>query len=128
MNQVEYGPLEETGMMSAGLDYYKATMSQVHYEEHPELEVTFTFKNRGEQRIEDYVNLDSLQQRFDSIRERGWQESELEFFASLKDSKNERVFSDDYLDYLRVNPLPEVQLATMKKKMMSQLKPQVLQL
>lgn len=108
MNSVEYGPLVEAGSISAGLDYYKPTMSQLDYEQHPDVEVTFTFKNRGQQRIEDYVSVNALQERLDIIRERGWQEEEIDYFASLLSSDGDRVFSDDTLGYLKSNQLPPV--------------------
>lgn len=83
-NQVPFGPLPEAGSLSAGLDYYKPTMSQVWYEQEPDAELTFTFKNRGEQRLADYVNPADLQSRFDRLRERGFTENELDYFSSLK--------------------------------------------
>ncbi len=98
-------------MLTKGLDYYKPTMSQHHFEHHPDVEVTFTFKNRGEQRLADYIDSDVLQARFDALRDKSWTDDELSYFASLKRSNDTPVFSKDYLDYLGSSLLPEVQVA-----------------
>ncbi len=108
MQTIEYGPYREDSMITAGLDYYKPTMSQLQYEKVPDIEGTFTLKNRGEQRLEDYINPQELQTRLNSIRERNWQQDEIEYFASLVDTEGNRVFADPYLDYLQANKLPPV--------------------
>lgn len=95
-------------LITMGLDYYKPTMSQLAYEQEPDTEVTFTFKNRGEQRLADYVGADELQARFDRIQERGWTNLELNFLASIHNNEGTRVFNDTYLDYLRESELPRV--------------------
>ncbi len=41
--------------LSQGLDYYKATMSQLEYEKHPEADVTFTLHNRGDHLLSEFV-------------------------------------------------------------------------
>lgn len=95
-------------LITMGLDYYKPTMSQLAYEQEPNAEVTFTFKNRGEQRLADYIDAQELQARFDRMQERGWTELELDYLASLHNNDGERVFNDDYLDYLSQSELPKV--------------------
>lgn len=110
MNGLENEPLRERDLLSAGLDYYKPTMSQVLYERERDAEVTFTFQNRGEQRIADYVTVDDLQARFDYLANQGWQDEELVYLSTLKDSDGERVFADDFLDYLRAEDLPPVEV------------------
>jgi nicotinate phosphoribosyltransferase len=110
-SDVMIGPLQEAGYLSAGLDYYKPTMSQVAYEQEPDAEVTFTFKNRGEQRLLDYIDPESLTRRFSDIRSRGWHPAELDYLASLHDSKGATVFSLDYLQYLQETPLPPVTIS-----------------
>lgn len=105
---VEHGPLLEQGMVTAGLDYYKQTMGQLAYEKEPDAEVTFTFKNRGDQRILDHVSVGSLQARFDYIRQVGFQEREITHLAQQYNSNGERVFSDNYLTYLQNGIFPEV--------------------
>ncbi|MDB5184990.1 MAG: nicotinate phosphoribosyltransferase, nicotinate phosphoribosyltransferase [Candidatus Saccharibacteria bacterium] len=104
--QIVYGPLEEAGTITTGLDYYKPTMSQLAYEQQPDAQVSFTFKNRGEQRLMDCINFSDLQDRLDAIQARGWQESELGYLGGLQNSAGEAVFAPDYLDYLRTHELP----------------------
>lgn len=115
--QIMQGPLLESGLLSAGLDYYKPTMSQLAHNMEPDAEVTFTFKNRStEQRLLDYVDPEALAQRFQTIRERGWQTSEIKYFSSLMDSNGLPMFSDRYLEYLVDNPLPPVEITYDEEK------------
>lgn len=104
------GPLIEETMLSAHLDYYKPTMSQVQHEKYPDEIVTFTFHNRGTQRIADHVSPQELQERFDQIREQGWSERELAYLADIRKSTGERMFSDDFISYLATHELPEVRV------------------
>ncbi len=106
--QVEYGPLQEAIGLSGGLDQYKLTMSQFQYENEPDADVTFTFKNRGEQRLADYIDPTSLQERFDVMRMVGWSEQELAYFRSIKTPSGEPLLTDEYVDYLQNNELPEI--------------------
>lgn len=94
--------------ITAGLDYYKPTMSQLAYEQERDAEVTFTFHNRGEQRLADYIAPEDLQQRFDALQAKGWDISELGYLASRHDNEGKRVFSDEYLNYLAESDLPPV--------------------
>ncbi len=103
-----YGPELGETLVTAGLDYYKPTMSQLAHNVEPDAEVTFTFKNRGEQRLADFVTDQALTERFESIRARGFQESELQYLAGVTNNDGERVFNDIYLEYLRTHELPEV--------------------
>lgn len=110
MERLTQGPMIEETMLTAGMDYYKPTMSQLQFEKHADKEVTFTFKNRGEQRIADYVDANELQAQLDFIRERGWAAEELDYLATLCRPDGERVFTDAYLNYLADNELPEVRV------------------
>ena len=103
---VAYGPLLEAGKLSAGIDYYKPTMSQLAHEDEPFAEVTFTFHNRGEQRLLDYIDPTRLQQRFIELQDTGWSHDELDYLKSLETTTQERVFTDDFIEYLRTTPLP----------------------
>jgi nicotinate phosphoribosyltransferase len=110
MERVAEGPLLEAGLLSAGLDYYKPTMSQLAHEQEPDAEVTFTLKNRGVQRLLDYVDPNDLAQRFADIRGRGWQASELDYLGGLRNIRDQTVFKTEYITYLQDNPLPPVEL------------------
>lgn len=104
---IEYGPLQGEGTLSSGLDFYKPTMSQVAFEEHKDAEVTFTFKNRGKNKLTQYVDTEELQNRLD-IRQAGFNPEEIAYLGSLTHQNGETIFSEEYLDYLTDNPLPKV--------------------
>ncbi len=109
-SQIPYGPRLESGTISAGLDYYKPTMSQLAYEREPDAEVTFTFHNRGTERLLDYINPSSLQQRFDNLRTCGWTRQELNYLSSIQTSDRRAVFTDAYLAYLQSHNLPAIRV------------------
>lgn len=102
---------EKAPYLSKGLDYYKATMSQVEFEKHPEAQVTFTLKNRGENLLTEHVDPEELQIHLDAFRE-GWQPDEIAYLASLQNQDGAAQFSQNYLDYLANNTLPRVTIET----------------
>jgi nicotinic acid phosphoribosyltransferase len=87
---------ETDTLLTAGLDYYKPTMSQLAYEQEPDTQVTFTLHNRGNQRFADYLETDQLQERFDEIQARGWTRQETESLGSLVLNGGQRAFSQGY--------------------------------
>ena len=91
--------------LSKGLDYYKATMGQVEFLEHPDTEVTFELKNRAATSLSEFVDPTELQARLDTLRS-GWQPEELAYLASLQNQDGTAQFTPDYLDFLADNPLP----------------------
>lgn len=107
---LETEPLHEATRLTAGFDFYKPTMSQLAYELEPDAEVAFTFKNRGDQRLLDYVDPVSLQARFDQLRSTGFQADELEHLAGLTDMSGRHLFTPGYLDYLNNGVLPAVEI------------------
>lgn len=104
----EQGPLLEQSMLTAGLDYYKPTMSQFAHEHEPNAEATFTFRNRGEQRLADYVDQEALQARLDNLMQNGFNAGELYYFASLKTPEGFPMFSTDYMQHIAEARLPKV--------------------
>ncbi|HTE57763.1 MAG TPA: nicotinate phosphoribosyltransferase [Verrucomicrobiae bacterium] len=104
---ITYGPELERSYITSGLDYYKPTMSQLAHEIEPDAEVTFTLKNRGEQRLVEYIEPEQLQARLDTIQGRGFNQTELDYMASLHDSQGVRVFADSFLQHIADTPLPE---------------------
>jgi nicotinate phosphoribosyltransferase len=96
--------------LSHGLDYYKPTMSQLAYVQEPDAEVTFTFHNRGSQRLMDYVRPEELQERFDEVRRIGWTAPELKYLGGIVINGGDRAFSPQYLEYLATHSLPEVEV------------------
>ncbi len=91
--------------LSQGLDYYKATMGQLEFQKHPDIEVTFGLKNRADSLLSEYVSPDELRQHLDQLQH-GWQPDELAYLASLQNQDGTAQFSEDYLDFLADNPLP----------------------
>lgn len=96
--------------LSQGLDYYKATMGQLEYEQHPDTEVTFALKNRAsDQPLSRYVTPDQLSARLECLRS-GWQPEEIAYLAGLQNQDGTAQFSENYLDFLADNQLPEVRV------------------
>lgn len=108
MKNIEYGPLVEQNMLTAGLDYYKPTMSQLAYEKERDTEVTFTFKNRGSQRLLDYIDPRVLQERLDLLQEQGFTSDEQKFLQGQTAANGNQFFSAPYLGYIGRNKLPAV--------------------
>ncbi len=102
--------------ISEDLDYYKATMSQFFYRHDPDTQVTFTFHNRGQQRILDYVDPSRLQEHFDAVQTQGWTVPELQRLGQITINGGQRAFSDEYLGYLREAELPPVEITYDEKK------------
>lgn len=99
--------------LSAGLDYYKLTMGDVIYEQHPDAEVTFTLRNRNHtQPLSEYISVSELQKRLDTIRENGFSSEEIAYFAGLKAQNGEARFTPEYLDHLSTIELPPVNIST----------------
>lgn len=94
-------------LISQGLDYYKATMSQVEHRFHPETEVTFELKNRGSNKLSEYVTREELNERLETLRG-GWSPEEIAYLASLQNQDGNEQFTEFYLDYLAENQLPKV--------------------
>jgi len=87
--------------LSDGLDFYKLTMGQVALERFPTTEVTFTMKNRaGEFPLSQYVNIEALNQRFETIIEKGFTPEEIAYFAGLQAQDGTARFDEPYLTFL----------------------------
>lgn len=95
--------------ISAGLDYYKPTMSHVEFLKYPEAEVTFTLINRGANRLADYVDADELRERLGRFVT-GWQDFEIDFLSTHERRDGGALFRPEYLSYLRDSDLPPVDI------------------
>lgn len=100
--------------LSKGLDYYKATMGQVEFLEHPDAEVTFELKNRAATPLSEFVNPAQLQARLEELQD-GWQPDEIAYLASLQNQDGTAQFTPEYLDFLTDNPLPPVDISLDKR-------------
>jgi nicotinate phosphoribosyltransferase len=96
--------------LSAGLDYYKLTMSQLQYQRFPQAEVTFALINRSAVRLATYVDVASLQAQLDAVRAQGFTAAECAYMASLRRSDGRPVFAPTYLAMLATARLPAVQV------------------
>jgi nicotinate phosphoribosyltransferase len=112
MEAIQYGPYEQ--QLSDGLDFYKATMSQLAYEKQPDAKVTFFLKNRGDQNLGEFADPEILQVRLNTIAEKGFSREELEFLGTINNN-TEPMFSKDYLDYLADSPLPKVEVGVQQE-------------
>lgn len=104
-SKVSVGPEVGESMLSGALDYYKPTMSQVEHLKHPGAEVTFTFKNRGEQDLLEYLDINELRQRLDRFKN-GWSQDEVDFLRTHERRGGGQLFSDDFLRHLQSSDLP----------------------
>ncbi|MCA9348742.1 nicotinate phosphoribosyltransferase [Candidatus Saccharibacteria bacterium] len=97
--------------ISQGLDYYKPTMSQLAYIKHPDAEVTFELKNRGANRLLDYVPITDLAARL-AIYQSGFTQAEVDFLATHERRDGQPLFRPGFLEYLLANDLPPVDIHT----------------
>lgn len=105
---IQHGP--EQLKLSNGIDFYKPTMSQVEFLNHPAEQVVFTFKNRGEEKLTKFVDTKALQARLDAYQ-KGFSEGEIDYLGTRLGLNDEPLFSAEYLDYLRGRELPPVEVA-----------------
>jgi nicotinate phosphoribosyltransferase len=96
--------------LSAGLDYYKFTMSQLQYEQMPDVQVTFGLINRSDVRLADMIDIDALRHDLDAVRQRGFGADELAYLAGLRTSQGMPVFAPTYLSWLAQAQLPAVNI------------------
>jgi nicotinate phosphoribosyltransferase len=109
MNKVEIGPQLLETRLSAGLDYYKPTMAQVELERFPNDQVTFTLKNRGQNKLSKYVDPKDLSDRLDLFKS-GWSKQETDYLATQQRTDGNPLFSEYYLNYLEERDLPDVKV------------------
>jgi nicotinate phosphoribosyltransferase len=94
--------------LSAGVDFYTFTMSQLQYEHHRNRQVRFALTNRGSERIADLVTVEVLQERLTAVQARGFCAAELAYLAGLQSRAGAPIFSQDYLSFLATGPLQDV--------------------
>ena len=114
MTELQFAPQSETQPvrhLSDGIDTYKLTMGQLAFEKHPDAQVTFTLKNRNpEFPLIDYIDIPTLQERLDHIRDQGFTKEEIDYYASLKTTDGKDKFTKPYLNYLSNLRLTEVNI------------------
>lgn len=100
----------ENRRVSEGLDYYKATMSQLEFERIPDEIVTFELKNRSANLLSEYCGSEELRARLLAVQA-GWQPEEIAYLASLRNQTcGDALFTPQYLDYLMQHDLPPIDI------------------
>ncbi|UTX51539.1 nicotinate phosphoribosyltransferase [Candidatus Saccharibacteria bacterium TM7i] len=100
---------EQTTLLTQGLDYYKATMSQLEFEKHRHATVSFELKNRGANLLSEYVTPAALHERLDTFQQ-GWQPEEVAYLAGLQNQDGKAQFTEAYLDHLIESALPPINI------------------
>src|SRR3989338_4993840 len=88
------------------LDYYKLTMGQLVFKHFPKVRVKYWLINRSKGiRLADYISKQSLIKEFDQIRKLKINDQEYLYLKELK------IFSADYLEFLKKINLPQVKVS-----------------
>jgi len=92
-------------------DFYKLLMGQFIYEHYPDTQVTFALINRTRQvRLAEIVPEDQLRAQLDHVRSLRFQPNELIWIAGATFYGRERMFSPQFVDFLRGLRLPDYDL------------------
>jgi nicotinate phosphoribosyltransferase len=92
-------------------DFYKFTMGQLIWRRYPQVRTTFTFQCRTPKaRIGDVIDIGELREQFDHARALTFTNSELHYLRGTNEYQ-QRMFDEDYLDFLRGLRLPEYRIA-----------------
>ncbi|MBI4991706.1 MAG: nicotinate phosphoribosyltransferase [Candidatus Harrisonbacteria bacterium] len=88
------------------LDYYKLTMAQVAWKHYQTVPVRYSFKNRTKNvLLAEYINEEDLRMELDHVRSLRFTDEEIAYLRGLK------IFSEDFLGFLKNLKLPEVVVA-----------------
>jgi nicotinate phosphoribosyltransferase len=89
------------------VDFYKDTMGQAIFHHHPDVPVTFAFRNRHRHvRLADRIDLGKLRENLDHLRSLRFTRQELHFLMGTFEY-NQPMFSLDYIEFLQTFRLPE---------------------
>jgi nicotinate phosphoribosyltransferase len=92
------------------LDFYKFTMGQLVFLRYPEVPVTYALINRTRRvRLAETVDPNELREELDHVRSLRFNHSELHYLRGTNEY-GDRMFQEDYLDFLRDLRLPEYEL------------------
>jgi len=93
------------------IDFYKFTMGHWVFKRYPNIPVRYAFKNRTAQvRLADYIDEAALRRELDHVRTLRVNASELHYLRGTNEY-GDRIFSEDYLQFLRELRLPPYELA-----------------
>jgi nicotinate phosphoribosyltransferase len=92
-------------------DFYKFTMGQFVFHRYPNVPVRYHFINRtAKVRIGDAIDAGALREQLDHARTLRFTNSELHYLRGTNEY-SERMFKEDYLEFLRAYQLPEYEMA-----------------
>jgi len=92
-------------------DFYKFTMGQLIWRKYREVDVSFTFHNRtAKARIGEVIDVGELREQLAHARSLMFTNSELHYLRGTNEYQ-QRMFGQDYLEYLRQLRLPEFHVA-----------------
>jgi len=92
------------------VDFYKFTMGQMVFLRYKEVPVTYALTNRTRDiRLADVVDAQELRDELDHARSLRFNNSELHYLRGTNEY-GERMFSEDYLQFLRALQLPDYEL------------------
>lgn len=92
------------------VDFYKFTMGQMVFLRYPEVPVTYALTNRTREiRLASVVDKAELKAELDHARSLRFNNSELHYLRGTNEY-GDRMFSEDYLEFLRRLELPEYDL------------------
>ncbi len=91
-------------------DFYKFTMGQLVFHRYPDVPVKYAFKNRTiKVPLARFIKERDLRRELDHVRELRFSDSELHYLRGTNEY-SERMFKEDYLDFLRQLKLPPYDL------------------
>ncbi|HEY7700148.1 MAG TPA: nicotinate phosphoribosyltransferase, partial [Vicinamibacteria bacterium] len=92
------------------LDFYKFTMGQLVFLKYREVPVIYSLVNRTrEVRLAEFIDEAGLRQELDHVRSLSFNNSELHYLRGTNEY-GERMFRENYLDFLRALQLPAYEL------------------
>ena len=88
-------------------DFYKFSMGQLIWRKYRDVETTFSFRNRtAKARLGAVIDIGELREQLDHARSLMFADRELEYLRGTNEYQ-ERMFAEDYLDFLRTLRLPD---------------------
>lgn len=92
------------------VDFYKFTMGQLVFLNYRDVPVTYAFTNRTRSvRLADVIDARELREQLDHVRGLRFNNSELHYLRGTNEY-GDRMFQEDYLEFLRNLKLPEYRL------------------
>ncbi len=92
------------------VDFYKFTMGQLVFKNHPDVPVKYAFKNRtASVKLAEIIHEEDLREKLDHARTLRFNNSELHYLRGANEY-GERMFCEDYLQFLKNLQLPPYNL------------------